>query len=277
MEFTTHTVFSKDGTKIGYRQVGQGPALVVCHGGGRISQNYEQLAIGLSDKFTVIIPDRRGRGLSGPEGSDYGIEKAKEDLKAILEMTKADFVFGHSAGGLIALETARNYPFLKVAVYEAAVSVNNSIPVDWFPAFEQAIEQKKMKRAIAILIRGLKLAEGLSNMPLPMVLTFVNVLSVFASGKNKEEGMVALVPTIVADMKMSMALENQPERYENLQMPVLLMWGEKSAGFFLEGLKGIQAVLPESGLETFAGLDHSSPEEKPEDLIRSLKQFFTLN
>lgn len=277
MEFTTHTVFSKDGTKIGFRRIGAGPALVVCHGGGRISQNYEQLANELSDRFTVIIPDRRGRGLSGPEGNDYGIEQAREDLLAVLEQTKADFVFGHSAGGLIALETARSYPFRKIAVYEPAISVNGSMPVDWFPAFETAISKGKMKRAIAILIKGLKLADGLSEMPLWAVQAFVNVLSVVASGKNKEEGMIALVPTISADMKMAIQMESQLDRYQNLQMPVLLMSGEKSADFFLKGLEELKTVLPEPELKIFKGLDHSAPEEKTENLVLSLKQFFAVN
>ncbi|MCW3085807.1 MAG: alpha/beta hydrolase [Bacteroidetes bacterium] len=61
----TKSVISKDGTVIGCRQFGSGPGLIICHGGGRISQNYEKLATALSGNFTVYIPDRRGRGLAG--------------------------------------------------------------------------------------------------------------------------------------------------------------------------------------------------------------------
>src|SRR4051812_8346811 len=101
MVFTTHTTTSRDGTIIGYRQIGRGQGLIICHGGGRISQNYEKLAIVLSNTFTVYIPDRRGRGLTGQESENYNIHKATEDLVAVIQATAADFIFGHSAGAII--------------------------------------------------------------------------------------------------------------------------------------------------------------------------------
>ena len=114
-------------------------------------------------------------------------------------------------------------------------------------------------------------------MPLLMVQAFVNVLSVLDTGKKKEEGMIALVSTIPADMKMSVALESQLDRYENLRMPVLLMYGDKSAGFFIQGVKSLEKVLPQSQMHIFKGFHHSSPEEKTDELVAVLKQFFTVN
>ena len=92
MIFTTHHTTSQDGTVIGFRQIGSGPGLIICHGGGRISQNYEKLAMELSDTFTVYIPDRRGRGLSGPEGRDYNMEKATDDLVKVIMLTSAEYI-----------------------------------------------------------------------------------------------------------------------------------------------------------------------------------------
>ena len=48
----------------------------------------------LSDTFTVYIPDRRGRGLSGPIGDNYSIEREDEDLEVLLNKTGAHYVFG---------------------------------------------------------------------------------------------------------------------------------------------------------------------------------------
>ena len=122
MEFSTHTVRSADGTTIGYRQTGHGKGLIICHGGGRISQNYAKLAMALADSYCVYIPDRRGRGLSGPEGSSYGMQQATEDLIAVMDATGADAIFGHSAGALIALETMLSKPLSKIALYEPPLS-----------------------------------------------------------------------------------------------------------------------------------------------------------
>jgi len=65
-EMTTGSVLSKDGTRIGYLQVGQGPAAVLLHGSNESARSHTQLALALADAFTVYLPDRRGRGLSGP-------------------------------------------------------------------------------------------------------------------------------------------------------------------------------------------------------------------
>src|SRR6266568_8936499 len=63
-QYTTSSVTSQDGTTIGYRQLGHGPAIVLVQGAMGSAHNFMQLAGMLTDAFTVYIPDRRGRGLS---------------------------------------------------------------------------------------------------------------------------------------------------------------------------------------------------------------------
>ena len=83
--YTTGSVTSKDGTTIGYRQLGTGPGIILLHGGASASQSYSKLGAALSDAFTVYIPDRRGRGLSGPFGDNYGMQKEVEDVDALID------------------------------------------------------------------------------------------------------------------------------------------------------------------------------------------------
>lgn len=64
--YAIDSVISSDGTLIGYRQLGSGPGIILLHGGANASQNYMKLGAALSAAFTVFLPDRRGRGLSGP-------------------------------------------------------------------------------------------------------------------------------------------------------------------------------------------------------------------
>ena len=86
--YSTSFVTSKDGTTIGYRQMGAGPGIILLHGGASASQSYMRLGTALSDVFTVYIPDRRGRGLSGPFGDSYGIQKEVEDVDAIIKKNR---------------------------------------------------------------------------------------------------------------------------------------------------------------------------------------------
>jgi pimeloyl-ACP methyl ester carboxylesterase len=59
---TTGHVVSADGTAIGYRRTGHGPAVILLHGGLQSGQNLARLAEALSGSFDVIVPDRRPRG-----------------------------------------------------------------------------------------------------------------------------------------------------------------------------------------------------------------------
>src|SRR5438105_11796375 len=123
--YSTGSVVSKDGTIIGYRQVGNGPAVILLHGAMESAQSHMQVAEALADRFTVYLPDRRGRGLSGPYGKDYSIQIEVVDMDALLTKTDAHYVFGVSAGGLICLQAALHLPAIhKAALYEPALLVN---------------------------------------------------------------------------------------------------------------------------------------------------------
>ena len=65
-EMTTGSVPSADGTMIGYLRAGQGPAVVLLHGSNESARSHTRLARALASRFTVYLPDRRGRGRSGP-------------------------------------------------------------------------------------------------------------------------------------------------------------------------------------------------------------------
>src|SRR5690348_5401011 len=106
--YTTGSVVSADGTVIGYRKMGVGPAVILLHGGLQSAQNFMRLAEALADAFTLYVPDRRGRGLSG--GFAYTMQNAVEDVQALLEVSGAQRLFGLSSGGLIALQSALQLP-----------------------------------------------------------------------------------------------------------------------------------------------------------------------
>ncbi len=105
-QFTTASVISKDGTTIHYYQAGHGPGVVLVQGSMGTAQNFMQLAEALADTFTVYVPDRRGRGMSGDNGGEYTIQKEVEDLDALLSKTGAHYIYGLSTGAIISLQAA---------------------------------------------------------------------------------------------------------------------------------------------------------------------------
>jgi len=112
-------VRSADGTVIGYQRTGTGPAVVLLHGAGQCSANLMRLARALAGTFTLYVPDRRGRGRSGPYGEFGGLSTEIDDLGALLDACGASRLFGLSAGAVIAIEAALVRPDItKLALYE---------------------------------------------------------------------------------------------------------------------------------------------------------------
>src|SRR5438128_8500017 len=143
--YTTGFVTSQDGTTIGYRQLGHGPGVVLLHGAASSAHNHMQLAEALSRAFTVYVPDRRGRGLSGPYSKDYSIQKDVEDMDALLTKTGAHHVFGVSSGGIICLQAALTLPAIhKAALYEPMLLINGSVPTTFVTRYDKEMAQGKV-------------------------------------------------------------------------------------------------------------------------------------
>jgi pimeloyl-ACP methyl ester carboxylesterase len=160
--YSSGSVTSADGTRIGYRQVGRGPGLVLVHGGGQAAQNLMQLAWSLSDEFTVCVPDRRGRGSSGPPGDQYGLTAESQDLDALLVHTGSEFVFGLSSGALVCLDAALSLRKIRqLALYEPPLSVDHSTPLDWLARFDLEIAEGKIGSAMITATRGTRTAPTL--------------------------------------------------------------------------------------------------------------------
>jgi pimeloyl-ACP methyl ester carboxylesterase len=110
--WTTHVVVSQDGATIRYLTLGSGPSVMVIPGALAVAADYTAFGRALAERFTVQIIERRGRGQSSPQGAEYSIRIECEDVLAVQRLTGASALVGHSYGGLVALEVARDNPSL---------------------------------------------------------------------------------------------------------------------------------------------------------------------
>src|SRR5258708_10249406 len=97
---TTHTVLSQDGAKISYLTMGSGPSVLVIPGALSMAADYATFASALAEHFTVHIIERRGRGMSSPQGDDYSMLKEHEDVLALLQKTGASLLVDPTYCGL---------------------------------------------------------------------------------------------------------------------------------------------------------------------------------
>jgi proline iminopeptidase len=98
-----------------YREIGQGQAVIILHGGPDFDQSYLLPDLDLlSDSFRLIYYDQRGRGKSGGnvQPEDVTLQSEIEDLEALRNYFRLESVavLGHSWGGILAMEYAIRHP-----------------------------------------------------------------------------------------------------------------------------------------------------------------------
>ncbi len=269
---TTHAVLSQDGAKISYLTMGSGPSVLVIPGALSTAADYATFGSTLAEHFTVHTIERRGRGLSSPQGDDYNILKERENVLALLQETGTSFLVGHSFGGLVALEVARNNPSLtKVAVYEPGVSINGSIPMNWTNSYQRKLVEKKYLDAFVEFSLGVG-PERVRNTP-PWLMKLL--LPLFISSHERKL-MLGLLPENLREHQEVARLDNSYENYREIPADVLLMYGGKSNTTWVDmAMERLAQVLPRSETKEFPKLDHFGIDKKaPGEVARFVNAYF---
>ncbi len=288
----TGSVVSADGTRIGYRRLGDGPSVILLHGGVNASQHMMKLGRALADAFTVYLPDRRGRGMSGGFGAAYGIQREDEDLAAIVEHTGAECVFGPANGGLFALHGAIGLGRVRrVAAYEPLLLLGGSDDADirrTFTTMQEMIRDGRMGEGIVFSIHDSVDREVRRGHMSSWVGTAVHaipsrvgasLIDLFLRHVHPRPGNVAwreLVASLPAELDPVLDTDGTLEQYRQLGAQVLLIYGSESDPMFGRCADALHAVLPHSTVLRLPGLNHDSAQNygKPETIAAALRLFF---
>ncbi|MFL5592944.1 MAG: alpha/beta fold hydrolase [Ktedonobacteraceae bacterium] len=269
---TTHAVLSQDGAKISYLTMGSGPSVLVIPGALSMAADYAAFASALAEHFTVHIIERRGRGKSSPQGDDYSMIKEREDVFALQQKTGASLLVGHSFGGLVALEVARNNPSLtKLAVYEPGVSIDGSISMDWMPGYEKKLAEKKYLDAFVEFSLGVGPERARNTPPWLMKL----LLPLFLRSHERKL-MLGLLPENLREHQEVARLDSSYENYREIAADVLLMYGGKSNTTWVDlSMERLAVVLPRSETKEFPKLDHFGIDKKaPREVAQAVSAYF---
>jgi pimeloyl-ACP methyl ester carboxylesterase len=262
------TVKSADGTTIAYYTVGTGARVIVVGGALRSGNDYLRFAQELASKgFSVHVIDRRGRGDSGAQGPAYSIDKECDDLIAVQAETGASAVFGHSYGGLVALELARRMPsFSCVAVYEPGVSINGSIRLAWLPSYREHLAAGDARGAFACMARGAGFAPSIL---VKMPFWYARAILRLVIRQREWQKMEPLLYANLAEHEQVAAMDSgSVDRFRSVTADVLLLGGEKSPSRITTDLfTQLQHVIATATVEIFPGLDHVAPSDKAPTVV----------
>jgi pimeloyl-ACP methyl ester carboxylesterase len=238
-----------------------------------MAADYAAFARALSEHFAVHTIERRGRGESGPQGDEYSIVKECEDVLALQAETGAGLVVGHSYGGLVALEVARNSrAFTKIAVYEPGVSIHGSMPTAWMPGYEKSLAEKRRVDALV----GFTLADAPPRIQKTPRWLMKMIVLVLVSCSSQYRQMLGLLDQNLREWQEIARLDTTCERYRDIAGDVLLMYGGKSDSRAVTlAMERLGAIVPHSVTKEFPELDHFGIERTaPREVARAVSDFF---
>jgi len=234
--------------------------------------NYARFATALAQRFTVHTVERRGRGLSGPQGKDYSVLTEQNDVLAVQQATGAAFLVGHSFGGLIALEVARaNRDFARIATYEPGVSIGGSIKMNWAHTYQDKLAQGKRLDAFVEFTVGAgpKRAQRTPRWLMKLMLPrFVK--------PDELRELLSLLPQNLREHQALAMLDSTYHNYRDVAAEVLLLRGGRSELEWVElATTELREVLPHSETKVFPALDHFGLDKgAPEEVAQAVSDFF---
>jgi pimeloyl-ACP methyl ester carboxylesterase len=277
------SVISKDGTIVGYWRIGRGPGVILLHGTAESAMSHIELARALADSFTAYLPDRRGRGLSGPHGSAYAISKEVDDLSALVVATGAHNIFGVSTGAMVVLESALAIPAIsKVAVLEPPLIINGSPSTSFLGRYDREIAEGKTAAALVTAMRGAEMGPAQMRALPRWILERMTRWMMWRedrSARNGDVTMRMLAPTLHFDFQLAVEWDPSLERFRGIRGPVLLLGGHKSAPYLHAAVDALAVALPDAKRVEFADAGHevsgnANWRGKPDLVARELRSFF---
>jgi pimeloyl-ACP methyl ester carboxylesterase len=247
------------GTQISYSVEGNGPPLVLIHGGFSDHEtNWSFVAPLFQRDFTVYAIARRGRGATAATTGHTLEDEAQDIVDVIRGIGTPVYLVGHSYGAHCALLAAAALPDRvdKLVLYE--------------PAWPTAMRPD----ALAAL-ETLAAAGAWDQFAFAF---FANTLHVpideLEAVRTSElwPPIVADAPATLGDLRAFVAYRFDERRFAGLKIPVMLQIGSESPRD-LYVTDALASVLSRARIETLAGQAHEGMTTAPEQYARATTRF----
>ena len=249
-----------EGARLYYQSAGAGRPLLLLHGLGSTSRDWECQVPELSRHFHVIAPDFRGHGASARTGG-YNVERFAADSWALIDQLgcgRPD-VLGYSMGGAVAMQMVLDRPG----------EIGRMVLSNTLPSFRTDTVGKRWLLWSRLLLMGWlgprRLSEVMSRRLYPR--PDQAQLRARVAKRNAENDRNVYLETVRALTRWSVA-----ERVDQLSLPVLVLAAEHDY-FLRRETDAFVAALPDGRVEHFAGTRHGLPLELPEAFNRAVLDF----
>jgi pimeloyl-ACP methyl ester carboxylesterase len=265
------------GHRVIYRTVGSGPPVVLIHGMVNSSLHWEEVALRLADRYTVIAPDLIGHGDSAAVRGDYSIgahAASIRDLLAVIGIERATIV-GHSLGGGVAMQFFYQFPqrterLVLVSSGGLGHEVSPLLRSAALPGMSAALSLIAHRRILdAMWLAGKRLRSHGHNKGVYLQAIVRALRPLEQPGARK-----AFLHTLRSVIDVHGQRVSARDRlYLLSSMPTLVVWGERDHTIPLEHGRATHEAVPHSRFETLPRAAHFPHLEDPEGLARVLGEF----
>jgi pimeloyl-ACP methyl ester carboxylesterase len=265
------------GHRVAYRQMGQGPVIVLVHGITGDSGTWSGVAPWLAERYTVVAPDLLGHGMTAKPRGDYSLgafASGIRDLMIALVHERGTFV-GHSLGGGIALQLAYQFP----ERCERLVLVDSGGLGKEVSVLLRAASLPGSELVLPLLAhaRLISAAEAFGRMLGRIGLAPAPDLAEMARGYaslSRADARSAFVQTVrgVIDM-FGQRVSAHDRLYLAKYVPTLLIWGSRDPIIPIEHGRVAHAMIEGSQFEVFPGSGHFPHIDDPHRFVRVLREF----
>ncbi len=241
--------------------------ILFLHGFGSSLQTWDAWSRALSHDYRVISVDLPGFGLTGEDPSGiYTDQRSVEVLEAFLKVLQIPkvVIVGNSMGGKFAWQFAARYP--------NQVEKLVLISPDGYASHGIEYGKKSEVPAIAQLYRYFFSKTFLA----------MNLEPAYANPKSLNDDLVnryydlMLAPGVrgaILDRMQQTVLQDPVPSLASIQVPTLLIWGEKDAFIPIGNSNDYLKVMPNAKRVSLPNIGHLPQEEQPTIGLAVLKEF----
>lgn len=252
--------------RIAYVRAGEGPPVVLLHGGIEDSRAWRLQVDALANEFTVLAWDAPGCGRSSDVPESWRMPDYADALASWLQGIgiQRPHVLGLSWGSSLALELYRRHPHIPASLILASAYAG------WAGSLSAGETAARLQGILAMA--DVPIDELLQAWPgmfasraSPELRTELTAVWADNSGRRKPGGYRA--------MAHSMAEADLRDVLPRIQVPTLLLYGELDERSPPTVAHDLHARIPSSRLVVIEGAGHLANVEAPAEFNRHVRQF----
>lgn len=251
------------GLRIAYERVGEGPPLVLLHGGLSDSREWRRQLEALSDEFLAVAWDAPGCGHSADPPETFRLPEYAASLAAFVDALGLErpHLLGLSFGAGLALELYRHRPTVPRTLVLASAYAG------WTGSLAADVVEQRLQHV-------LREAELPPDQAVPGYLP-----GLFTASAQAEliDEMVAIMsefhPAGVRAMARAFAEADLRDVLARITVPTLLLYGDADRRSPLHVAEDLHARIPTSRLVVMHGVGHQSNIEAAERFNSEVRSF----